>query len=103
MASFRLHYVVPAPSGPIVSDGGPQLPLETQGVLGERPGKPGTYQVACDPKLTLTGIDRGTDRTYLVACPACKATDVYKATYRPHPRDVVEDGEAETETNPLRR
>lgn len=102
MASFRMHFMVPLPTGPIESKPGPDLPAEVQAVSGiAKFGTGGRYVIACDPSLRLTEVDRGTHVPYAVHCPKCKATEVFKALYRPHPRDVVADGEVETEQNPM--
>jgi hypothetical protein len=89
MAGFRMHFIVASPGGPIRSEGGRYSP-EVASLVGEFVGKPGTYAIACDPKLRLGERERATDRPYAVECPACRATDIFKKLWEPHPRLVDE-------------
>lgn len=84
MAGFRMHFIVSHPKGPIVSGGGRHSP-EVAALIGQFVGKPGNYAIACDPKLKLSATDRATDRPYAVECPACRATEIFKRLWEPHP------------------
>lgn len=74
---MRVHFVVPAPEGPIVSA------PEGNGSIGVPAGK--RFVVACDPSISLSEWDRGTGEPYAVHCEACKATEIYRTLYRPRP------------------
>ena len=87
MAGFRMHFIVSAPDGPIASDGGAHSP-EVATLLGPYVGRPGNYAIACDPTIELSAENRATDRPYLVACPRCKATPIFKQLWVPHPQMV---------------
>lgn len=86
-----IHYIVPVPVGGLVSDGGPVLDPALGKMLDrERFGTPGHYAPACNPNIVIGGLSGGdfhsaTDQPYLVECPKCKATRVFKDNYRPHP------------------
>lgn len=100
---IRIHLLVPMADGPVVSTGGPAIagPPEIQSTLGRGTvGTPGRYGIACDPSLILgDGVNHGTDKTYLVHCPRCKALDVFKeiAKTQPDPRKPRESAD-EVET-----
>ncbi len=101
-ATFRMHFLVPVPDGPIKSGTGPELPPEIQPLLGRTLGPGLRYVVACDPAIKLTEIDRGTHMAFAVMCPRCKAAEVYKAADKRHPKDMTPaHDEAETEDNPM--
>lgn len=86
-----MHWVRPADSGPLVSDGGPSLPPEMASQMNrEQVGTPGTYRVACDSTIALGVLHGGTGKTFLVNCPKCMATKEFAEQYEPSPRDGAE-------------
>jgi hypothetical protein len=88
--TFRIHYLVPAATGPVKSaPGGDVVKI----------GSHGRFVVACDPNLTMSDADRGTGETWGVRCKKCIATEIFKRNRRPKPgqrsadfSEVVDNG-----------
>jgi hypothetical protein len=67
--SFKIHYLVEDPQGPIVSaPGGTTFKV----------GRHARHSVACDPKIELNEFHRGTGEIQHVVCNACAATEAFK-------------------------
>jgi len=73
---MRIHFLVPDPSGRIVSGpAGSTLKV----------GREGRWRVACDPKIVMGDQDRGTGEPWAVRCAACFKTKEFEAANRPKP------------------
>jgi hypothetical protein len=74
--SFKLHYLIPDPAGPIESGpGGSTFKIGSQG----------RYRIACNAALELNQYHRGTGEPYAVVCDACRATEAFRKNDRPRP------------------
>lgn len=93
---IRIHYLVPDPSGliPSTNGGAPMIV----------PSSAPRWRAACDDKVVMGDLDRGTGETWGVRCAACKRTEVFKKNYRSRPNvvlDKTESGDEPEDVPPL--
>jgi hypothetical protein len=76
VSTFKIHFLVPAEDGPIVSEPAGEPVRVSNG---------GRYVAACDPSLTMNENERGTGEPWGVRCKECVETDIFRQLRRPKP------------------